>query len=48
MNAEILWVIIKILVIGYASRLGLAILAEVIDEIRHEVRRAKRKAKHAH
>ena len=48
MNAEILWIVMKVLVITYASRLGLAVLAEVIDEIRHEVRRAKRKAKHAH
>ena len=43
MNPEILWVAIKVIFITYASRIGLAILAEVIDEVRHEVRRAKRK-----
>ena len=43
MNPEILWVIIKAIFIAYASRLSLAVLAEIIDEVRHEVRRAKRK-----
>ena len=43
MNPEILWVVIKIIFIAYASRIGLAIIAEVIDEVRHEVRRSKRK-----
>ena len=48
MNPEILWVIIKIIFIAYASRIALAVIAEVIDEIRHEVRRAKRKANRTH
>ena len=45
MNPEILWVAIKVIFIAYASRIGLAILAEVIDEVRHEVRRKRKHAK---
>ena len=45
MNPEILWIFLQVLCLAFAIRLGLAILAEVIDEVRHEVRRNKRRAR---